>query len=168
MAGPVSRFLEDDHRRLDRLLAAALTQPGAVDLEAFAPFRAGLLRHIALEEKVLLPVLRDRLGGPPPMARRLRVEHGALASLLVPTPTRALVSEIVSILEPHNAMEEDEGGLYTLADSLPASVAEEVVAKLRAYPEVKVAKYYDGPRACRTAAEALALSAQQKEGAGPR
>ncbi len=163
MAGPVSRFLEDDHRRLDRHLRESLRTPGAVDLEAYAPFRAGLLRHIALEEKVLLPVLRERLGGPPPMARQLRVEHGALASLLVPTPTRALIAEILSILEPHNAMEEGEGGLYALADTLPDGVAGEVVARMSAYPEVKVAKYYDGPRACRTAAEALAVSAQQKE-----
>ncbi|BDG08388.1 hypothetical protein AMPC_15010 [Anaeromyxobacter paludicola] len=161
MAERIARFLVADHRRLERLLDRSVAGAGPVDLAAFAPFRAGLLRHIALEEKVLLPALRERLGGPPPMARRLRVEHGAIASLLVPTPTRELVTELLSILEPHDAMEEDEGGLYALSGALPDAVAEALLDRCRAYPAVKVAKYYDGPRACRTAAEALALSARQ-------
>lgn len=56
MSGPISEFFHADHRRLDGLLQRAIAASGgAVDETAYAGFRAGLLRHIALEEKLLLP-----------------------------------------------------------------------------------------------------------------
>ena len=57
-AGPVATFLAADHDRLDGLLRRALQRPGEVDRESYDAFRAGLLRHIALEEKILLPAAR--------------------------------------------------------------------------------------------------------------
>ena len=161
--GPIERVLSDDHLRLDGLLRKAAAS-AAFDRASFDAFRAGLLRHIGIEEKVLLPAAREVRGGEPlPMARRLRVEHGAIASLLVPTPSHAIVAEIRKILEPHNALEEDPGGLYQTCDALLAGRAPELVARMRAYPEVKVAAYNDGPRVLRTAEEALAQSAKQAE-----
>lgn len=160
--GPIERYLAEDHARLDALLSRAVATPGAFDRAAFDAFRAGLLRHIGIEEKVLLPAAREAQGGEPLQeARRLRVEHGAIASLLVPTPTPALVAEIRSILGPHNALEEDPDGLYERCDRLLAGRAEEIVERIRAYPPVRVAAYNDGPRVLRTAAEALAASAKQ-------
>lgn len=161
---PISAFLGEDHARLDALLARAVARPDALDREPFDAFRAGLLRHIALEEKILFRALREARGGEPlPIQRRLRVDHGALASLLVPTPTPDLVGEIRSILVPHNAFEESPGGLYDVSDDLLAASAAALIERMRAYPAVKVAAYNDGPRVLRTAADALRVSAMQLE-----
>ena len=162
MPGPISTFLAADHRRLEALLAAALGSPGGVDLGPYGEFREGLLRHIAMEEKILLPAAREALGGEPvALARRLRVDHGAIAALLVPTPTPAIAAELRKILDPHNVVEEGPGGVYEVCDRLLAPRAGEVVSRMRAYPPVRVARYQDGPRVCRTAEEALSMSAAQ-------
>jgi hypothetical protein len=58
MPGLLFCFLANDHERLDGLLRRAMTEAGAVDCAASAEFRAGLLTHISLEEKILLPAAR--------------------------------------------------------------------------------------------------------------
>ena len=164
MAGPLSEFLAADHARLEGLLTAALARPGEVDRGPFDAFRAGLLRHIALEEKILLPAAREARGGEPlPQARRLRIDHGAIAALLVPSPTPEIAAEVRKILDPHNVVEEGEGGVYASCDALLAARAESLLERMRAYPPVRVARYQDGPRVCRTAEEALRVSALQAE-----
>jgi hypothetical protein len=55
MAGPIETFLTADHARIDALLAKAERPDGTIDAEVYAEFRQGLLRHIAMEEKILLP-----------------------------------------------------------------------------------------------------------------
>lgn len=165
MPGPISQFLAEDHARMDALLAKAVAGPGGVDLGEFSAFRAELLRHIALEEKILLPAAMTARGGQPlPQARRLRVDHGAIAALLVPTPTPEIAGEIRKILGPHNEVEEGEGGVYELCDALLSADAPALLERMRASPPVKVARYQDGPRVCRTAEEALRVSALQSEG----
>ncbi len=164
-AGPIARHLAQDHRRLEALLASAVASPGAFAQAPYDAFRAGLLRHIALEEKILFKAAREARGGEPlPVFRRLRVDHGAIAALLVPTPDEALVAELRSILEPHDVLEEGPGGLYDACDALLADRAEALVEQLRAYPPVKVARYQDGPRVLRRAEDALRVSAKQFEG----
>src|SRR5512139_2202465 len=105
---PITRCLSDDHARLDGLLSASVARADAFAREPFDAFRAGLLRHIAIEEKILFPAVRETDADAATLAllRRLRVDHGALASLLVPTPSRALVSELRIILAPHDALED--------------------------------------------------------------
>jgi len=162
MAGPISLFFTEDHDRLDALLRKAVERPGLLDRSAFDAFRAGLLRHIALEEKLLLPAARRaRAGQPLPVAGRLRIDHGAIASLLVPTPTPEIAAEIRTILDPHNRIEEEPGGLYQVCDDLLGAEAGLLLEKARAYPPVKVARYNDGPGVYRRAADALAASARQ-------
>ena len=63
MPGPLTSYLVGDHTRLDGLLRRAMTAGGAVDRAASAEFRAGLLQHISLEEKILLPAAQRRQGG---------------------------------------------------------------------------------------------------------
>jgi hypothetical protein len=160
--GPVARHLAADHARLDALLARAVATPGALDRGGFDAFRAGLLRHIAVEEKILFPALREARGGEPhPHWVRLRVDHGAITSLLVGTPTPALVEELRSILVPHDALEEGPGGVYERCDALLGERAAALLERMRAYPPVRVAAYRDGPRVLRTAADALRQSALQ-------
>jgi hypothetical protein len=146
MTGPVRRFLEQDHTRLDALLQRSVASPGGVDLEAFEAFRAGLLRHIAIEEKILLPTARRLLGAPLAVAARLRADHSALASLLVPTPTREIITTIQGILEQHNPLEEGEHGMYARCEQLFASELDAILARVHATPEVPLAAHFDGPR----------------------
>jgi len=164
LAGPLTAWFAADHERLDALLRRSVADPRAFDPDAFEAFRGGLLRHIALEEKFLLPRARMARGGEPlPVARRLRVDHGAIASLLVPTPDAGIVAELRSILEPHNAVEEEPGGLYETCDQLLAPETDDLLERIRAYPPVKTAPHNDGPGTFRTAEEALRGSARQAE-----
>lgn len=161
MAGPITRHLAEDHARLDALLTSALG-PDGVDRDSFGEFRAGLLRHIGIEEKLVFPAIRAARGGDPhPDWVRLRIDHGALTSLLVGPPTPELVAEIRSILEPHNEIEERAGAVYETCDELLADEGAALLARIRAYPPVRVAPYRDGPRVLRRAADALRVSAMQ-------
>ena len=147
MAGPIYEYLSRDHARLDTLLDQALACPGEIEMSSYAAFRAGLLRHIGLEEKILLPAARRaRDGVTLPIAAQLRRDHAALAALLVPTPTPEIVGAIRELLETHNALEECEGGLYETCEGLVAANANSILAQLRDAPEVPVAPHFDGPR----------------------
>jgi hypothetical protein len=147
MPGPLARFFSEDHRRLDALLKRTTAESGRIDPAPFEQFRAGLLRHIGMEEKVLFVAARGARGGRPlPIAARLRVDHGAIAALLVPTPTPAIVAKIVVVLSPHNLREEEPGGAYERCDdALGASAAQALVEELRRFPEVPVTPHNDGP-----------------------
>jgi iron-sulfur cluster repair protein YtfE (RIC family) len=160
--GPIFAFLTADHLLLNALFSGAFTRPGQIDRRSFDDFREALLHHIAIEEKILLPAARDaRAGEPLPGARRLRIEHGAIAALLEPSPTPEIAAEIRKILDPHNVVEEGEGGIYEACDALLGGQSEAILRRIREYPRVKVARYQNGPRVCRTAEEALRLSALQ-------
>ncbi|HET8934132.1 MAG TPA: hemerythrin domain-containing protein [Polyangiales bacterium] len=145
--GPLYAFLQEDHAELDELLQRADATP-ALDLAAYESFRRGLLRHIAMEEKVLLPEARRLRGGDPlPIAKRLRADHAALAALLVPTPTHEILATIRTILIEHNPLEEDPGGLYELCEQLAGADLGALVERVKNTPEVPVATHFDGPRA---------------------
>src|SRR6185295_2002294 len=110
-------------------------------------FRQGLLRHIGMEEKILLPAAhRVRDGEPLPIAAQLRLDHGAIAALLVPTPTPTIVAALRAILARHNGLEEGAEGVYARCERLAGNDAETLLAELRATPEVPVAPHDDGPR----------------------
>lgn len=64
-AGPITDFLVQDHGRLEGLLQTAVAQVGSVDQGTYDQFRAGLLRHIGMEEKILLPAAQRIRGGEP-------------------------------------------------------------------------------------------------------
>jgi hypothetical protein len=148
--GAIERFMVEDHARLDRLLAAA-TAVDPIDETAYARFRHDLLRHIAMEEKVLLPYAREKRGGTAlPVAPALRADHGAIAKLLVRSPTMVIVDELREALARHNPLEEGPTGLYAECDALAGDDADAVVSLLREQPKVPVAKYYDGPLHRRT------------------
>jgi hypothetical protein len=162
-------YLTGDHARLDALLARAAADPEEFDAGAFEEFRAGLLRHIGIEEKILLADARRRRGGEPlPIAARLRVEHGALASLLVPTPDAALVAEIRALLRVHNGREEGAGGVYAICEALAGPEAGALLERARAAPSVPLAPHFDGKGTHRCAAEALRASELASERAATR
>lgn len=145
-AGPLTRYLVEDHRRLDQLLQSAVARVDHVDQGAYTQFRAGLLRHIGMEEKILLPAAQQlRAGEPLPIATKLRLDHGALAALLMPAPTAAIIAKIRAILKDHNIVEESPGGLYETCDELAGEGAQLILAKLQAAPELTVMPHSDGP-----------------------
>jgi hypothetical protein len=145
-AGPITDFLLEDHRRLERLLQSAVAQAGSVDEGAYDQFRAGLLRHIGMEEKILLPAAQRFRGGEPlPIAAKLRLDHGAIASLLMPPPSAAVIATICAVLKVHNTIEEGPGGLYQTCDELAGSESAQLLAKLQAAPEVAVLPCSDSP-----------------------
>ena len=156
----ITEYLEQDHLRLHALLAAATASGagGRFDAVSYAEFRAGLLRHIAIEEKLLLPAARRaRSGVPIDRAHQLRIEHGALGSLLVPTPDHALCREIAGLLATHDAREEGAGGVYAECERLmSAEASRALLVRAGELSEVRVAVHFDGQGTCRTAQEALA------------
>jgi hypothetical protein len=166
MNGPLHRFFAEDHRRLGALLGRSVAEPGQVDLEPFNAFRAGILRHIGMEEKVLFPALREARGGEPhPGAAGLRVDHGAIAAILVATPTPDLVGEIISVLTPHNRREEESGGVYEACDeALGPDAAERMVEELRAFPEPPLKPYNDGPAVVKHIRETLDKARGRRQG----
>lgn len=146
MHGPLYQLLADDHTRLDGLLQRATAQPGEVEQAAYAAFRAGLLKHIGMEEKILLPAAQRARGGDSlPVAARLRLDHGALAALLVPTPTVSIIAALQAILAVHNKVEEGPGGVYETCEQLAGSEAATLLVRLRTTPEVPVASHADSP-----------------------
>jgi hypothetical protein len=69
---------------------------------------------------------------PLPIAAQRRLDHGALAALLVPTLTPAIIAATRTILTAHNALEEGPGGLYEMCEPLAGTEAEGLLAQLQA------------------------------------
>jgi hypothetical protein len=126
-SGKIHRYLAGDHQRLDDLLERA-TSGETIDDAAYHQFRPGLLKHIGLEEKILLPAAQRLRGGEPlAVAAKLRLDHGALAALLVPAPTPQVIAAIRAILRLYNPIEEDPGGMYEQCEELAGAEADQIL-----------------------------------------
>lgn len=157
MAGKIHRYLGDDHRRLDALLGRAVADLENIDAAAYAQFRAGLLKHIGMEEKILFPTAQKRRGGESlPVAARLRLDHGALTALLVPPPTAPVITAIRAILEIHNQVEENAGGMYDQCEEVIGADEDEIVRQLENFPAVKVLPHVNNLFVIEAARRALA------------
>lgn len=144
--GEIWLFLAHDHARLDSLLERAGSCRSGEELAAYAEFRRALLRHISMEEKVLLPAAERARGTPLPEAARLRLDHGALAALMIPAPRPRIVGAIRVILERHNPIEECAGGVYDVCEELAGDAAAQMLAALKATPQVPVKPHLDTPK----------------------
>ncbi len=144
--GAIWRLLADDHARLDSLLERAGSCSSVEELAAYDQFRRALLHHIAMEEKVLLPAAERARGSPIPEAARLRLDHGALAALMIPSPQPRIVRAIRAVLTLHNPLEESAGGVYDSCEWLAGAAAGEILAALKATPPVPVKPHLDTPR----------------------
>jgi len=156
MSGEVARYLSQDHRRLEDLFQRATADLGHIDNNAYMDFRGGLLRHIGMEEKILLPAAKAAKAGEAlPIAARLRLDHGALAALLVMTPTPSIVFAIRKILESHNRLEEGSDGVYEQCERLPEFDSAAILARLEKTPPVAMNPYSDNSIARDSARAAL-------------
>jgi len=161
VAGAIHALLAADHDRLDALLGRLGSEP--LDLAAYTDLRAGLLRHIAMEEKVLFGDVRARRGGSSlPVIARLHADHAALASLLVPRPTLELLRTMRTILDEHNPLEERERGLYEACEELAGDHVPELLARMHAIPAVRVSAHVDEPRIHEHIARMLAARLKTK------
>jgi hypothetical protein len=148
MSGPLYQYLSGDHERLDAFLEEATVEPGVIRMEPYSEFRKGLLRHVAIEEKIVLPAIARWQGGRKwDLAERLRLDHSAIVSLLVPPPTPSIVLTLRSIFAVHNPIEEGKGGLYELFDRLAGAETEEMLSALKAAPPVLVLPHNEQPDA---------------------
>jgi hypothetical protein len=155
-AETISEYLEHDHRRLDHLLSCAARHPNTVERGAFAEFRRGLLRHISMEEKILLPAVQAlRHGEPLRIAAQLRLQHGAIAALLVPSPRSAVVNALKAVLAKHNAIEEGSDGVYAECDRIVGPELVGLLSRLQAAAEVPVARHVDSEKVEASARRAL-------------
>jgi hemerythrin-like domain-containing protein len=149
-------WLERDHEEIHALSLDARA-PDGIDDDAYERFRERLLRHIGIEERLLFPMIERAGPGPLTVAiEELRIDHAALASLLVPTPDHVLAQEIAGLLELHHELEERSGGIYDLCMALlDDDTADAILFEAAECPPMQIAKYFDGPGTVRTAAAAL-------------
>lgn len=160
----IAELLAEDHDRLDALFMKAVADAGRLNLEAFEDFRRGLLKHVGMEELILIPAARRLSGEAVALAERTRLDHAALTSLLIPHPTRQILSALRVVLEPHNRMEEEDGGLYAQCERVLGAEADAVLARLRAAPDIPPAAHVDGPRVRASIRRALAAAGYDQAG----
>jgi hypothetical protein len=144
--GTLWELLLAEHARLDGLLTRAAEISGELSVETYAAFREALLRHIRVEEKILLPMAqRKRDGVPLPLTARLRLDHGALAALLMLPPQAQTFHALRTILDVHNPLEEGEGGVYTQCEALAGAESNEIKEQVAKSTRVPVSSWVDSP-----------------------
>ncbi|MBS1557243.1 MAG: hemerythrin domain-containing protein [Bacteroidetes bacterium] len=154
---PLYHFFTNDHRRIEKLLDQATENPSEINRESYHRFRIGLLTHIKMEEKILFPAAQKANGGVAlPLAEKLRLDHGALTSLMVPPPTPSLLKVLRFILDKHDVAEEKPGGMYDACEALTQSQTQQLLEQLSHTTEVPVHPHHEAPFALEAAKRALA------------
>ncbi|HET6400102.1 MAG TPA: hemerythrin domain-containing protein [Candidatus Kapabacteria bacterium] len=150
----LSEFLQHDHERLDALLERFSNDLS--DREAYLEFRSGLLKHIRFEETLLFKAAqRANNGIAIELAAKLRLDHGAIAALLVPSPTPKIIQALQTVLRTHNALEEVPDGAYAECDALLEADAGRIIEEFESMKPVPMAKNTDIPLAMAAAGRAL-------------
>lgn len=148
----IHQFLSNDHRRIEDILARATAEPGNYQMELYHAFRIGLLTHIKMEEKVLFPAAQKANGGVQLEAfAQLRLEHGAITTLMVPPPTPALVKVLRYILDKHDLLEEKPGGMYDVCERLTEAQTDDLLLQMKNIGEVPVHPHNEAAYALETA-----------------
>src|SRR5690606_5497068 len=99
-----------------------------------------------MEEKILFVAAQKANGGEPlPLQAKLRRDHGALTSLLVCFPTPDVITVIDHIIEQHDLLEEEQGGMYEACASLTGSETDKILNDLTAVTLVPVHPFNEAP-----------------------
>lgn len=156
MNKPLYNFFTTDHRRIEELLNRAIKDPDDINMQAYHQFRTGLLKHIKMEEKILFPAAQRANGGIPlPLAAKLRLDHGALTSLMVVPPTKQVITVLMHVLEQHDLLEEQPGGMYDVCEKLAEAETHALLQQLAAVTEVPVQPFNEAGYALDAAKRAL-------------
>jgi hypothetical protein len=155
--GLLASYFIGDHRRQEALLNRAVAAAGEIDDTAYSEFRSGILKHIGMEEKILLPAMKRLQNG----ARHqfvvpLRLEHGAFAALLVPPVRRKIAAVFRAMMIRHNELEEGENGLYAECEQLIGSQVQEFMIRVHSFPDVPVMPHVLNPNVLDVTRRALA------------
>ena len=157
MNGALYQFFTSDHRRLEELLSKATENPDEINMAYYSRFRTGLLTHIKMEENILFLAAQKVRGGTSlPLVAKLRLDHGALTALMVPPPSPAIIKALRYILEKHDILEEESGGLYDACDALMHNNVESLLNTLKSTPEVPVHPHNDASFIMEASRRALA------------
>lgn len=142
----LAEFFEQDHRDCDARWADVEELLDTEDIEAARPawlkFLAGMQRHIAMEEEVLLPALEEATGmqgeGP---TQSMREEHQQIRDLLGKIggaiesghcgQALKLGDTLLMLVQTHDAREEQL--LYPLAGNLLSGRWDELAERLAQY-----------------------------------
>lgn len=156
MNRPIYEFFEKDHRRIEAFFEKAIQNPAAIDFEMYHHFRTGLLKHIKMEEKILFPAAQKGNGGIPlPLAAKLRLDHGALTTLMVLPPNDEVVKVIRYVMEKHDEIEEAPGGMYEQCEKLTESETQHLLQELITATEVPVHPHNEAGYALKAAKRSL-------------
>ena len=139
-------FFNQDHRRIEGIFEEATADKNKVDLEKYRQFRVGLLTHIKMEEKILFVAAQKTNGGTPlPLQEKLRLDHGALTSLLVCFPSPEVIHMIDHIMGQHDILEEQQGGMYEACEQLTQRETRQILEDLKNTTPVPVHPFNDAP-----------------------
>ena len=150
--GPIARLMVCEHALIDRLLSEA----AGGSVEAYREFRQRLLRHIRIEERLLLPAAARKRGGEAlALAPRLRLEHGALAALMMLPPRQSTFRAVSAVLKAHNPIEENAGGVYEECEALAGADADELLVQCEQVKPVPASPWSDDAKVFEAARRAL-------------
>lgn len=165
MKGELYAFFRNDHKRLDELLSHIFAPSGEMNSYVYDEFRKGILKHISLEEKLLLPTVQRLQGGTPyTKASQIKLDHGALAALLVPPPSPKIIAIIRGILQVHNRIEEETGGMYEVCEKLVADDLDSVLEKVKAFPDVPLNPNNSNPEVLKATRRAVERAGYNYDG----
>jgi hypothetical protein len=156
MDNQIYQFFTKDHRRIELLLEKSTEDVNNIDMDYYHSFRTGLLKHIKMEEKILFPAAQKaNLGTPLTLAAKLRLDHGAITSLMVVPPDPGVIKVLRHVLEKHDILEEQPGGMYDMCESLTAGDTQNILDQLSKVTEVPVQQYNKADYALGAAKRAL-------------
>ncbi|MCO6496007.1 MAG: hemerythrin domain-containing protein, partial [Bacteroidetes bacterium] len=141
---------------IEELLNQADSLSEGVKSEPYNEFRKRLLTHIKMEEKILFPAAQEANNGEPlKLQAKLRLDHGAITALMVPPPSKELIKVIRHVLEVHDRLEEEPGGMYDICENLTKERTSELLEILKNVPVVPVVKHNPEPFALESAKRSL-------------
>ena len=158
-------FFATDHRRIEALLEKATEKPDEIQLDYYHQFRTSLLKHIKMEEKVLFPAAQKANNGEPlPLTAKLRLDHGAITSLMVVPPTQEVIKVLLHVLEKHDLLEEEPGGMYDVCEKLTSDDTTQILEQLKNTTEVPVHRFNEAGYALDVAKRALTRAGVDYDG----
>ena len=109
-----------------------------------------------MEENILFPAAQKANNGVQlPLQAKLRLDHGAITMLLVVRPTADVIKVLRHVLELHDKLEEEPGGMYDVCEQLTSGETDMLLEKLRNATEVPVLPYNDADFAMQTVFRSL-------------